>query len=358
MKKQIKFATMVLVIAITGTSCGIKSNNEDVTVSEIAEENIVEEDKEKALVKNPNDEVLDTYSLEEKANEVIINDNEIIFTDESLNEVTISKNPQRVVVLVNSYADLWYEAGGDIVGRLDSDSELPDEYLDSSVTTLGEMLNVNMEELLSLSPDLVILRQGKQSELMPQLEENDIPVISMEYDSIEDYFKYLKVFTAINGHEELYKEYRDTIVRDVNEVLEHIPSENNPDVLLMLGAVSSLKAYSSNTANGEILSHLKANNIADGWGEEGATSIEINSEYLIASDPEYILIQCMSSEDAIRKNVEATFGNTEWWQSLSAVKNGNVVYLDRELFHFKPNARYGEAYEEMAKIIYPDVFTE
>ncbi len=358
MKNKIKLLAMILVLAMILTSCGAKDSKEEDTLTQTGGDTTITSEVDSEKTTTSSDELLDTYRIEEKANQIIVTDKDVTFTDENMNEITIDKNPQRVVVLVNSYADLWYEAGGDIVGRLDSESELPDEYLDPSVITVGEMLNVNMEVLLGLSPDLVILRQGKQAELLPQLQENGISVISMEYDSIEDYLKYLKVFTSLNGEEELYKEYRDSTIKGVNEILEKVPSENNPDVLLILGATSSLKAYPSGTTNGQILKHLKANNIADEWGEGDATSLEINSEYVIASDPDYILIQTMSREEAIKENVEATFGTTDWWQSLSAVKNGNVIYLDRELFHFKPNGRYAEAYEEMAKIIYPEIFVE
>ncbi|MFV0519315.1 MAG: ABC transporter substrate-binding protein [Lachnospirales bacterium] len=300
----------------------------------------------------------DVYGFADASNEVVINEDSVTFVDERGSEVTISKNPERVVPLVNSYANLWYEAGGDIVGRIDSESELPEEYLGESISTVGDMTEVNMELLLDLDPDLVILRQSKQADLIPLLEESSIPYITMEYNSMSDYLKYLKIFTALTGNEDLYIENGENVLNDVNETIAKVPSENNPTVLLIFGTTSSLKAYLSNTANGEMIAQLKGNNIADSWEDTDATSIEINTEYVIDSDPDYILVQCMSSEDGVRENIEATFGTTDWWNSLSAVKEGNVVYLDRAMFHYKPNSRYNEAYEELADILYPEVFGE
>ena len=43
------------------------------------------------------------------------------------------------------------------------------------------------------------------------------------------------------------------------------------------------------------------------------------------------------------------------WNSLSAVQNGRYVVLPSDLFHYKPNARWGESYEYLAKILYPQV---
>ena len=42
------------------------------------------------------------------------------------------------------------------------------------------------------------------------------------------------------------------------------------------------------------------------------------------------------------------------WQSLSAVKNGKVFYLEKSLFHNKPNSRFAEAYKVLAQYLYPD----
>ena len=43
------------------------------------------------------------------------------------------------------------------------------------------------------------------------------------------------------------------------------------------------------------------------------------------------------------------------WQSLSAVQNGRYVILPGELFHYKPNKRWGESYEYLADILYPEI---
>ena len=35
-----------------------------------------------------------------------------------------------------------------------------------------------------------------------------------------------------------------------------------------------------------------------------------------------------------------------------------LVLLPRELFHYKPNARWGESYAYLAKILYPDLASQ
>lgn len=60
-----------------------------------------------------NNEVVEYYLG--KANEVVVTDTHVIFTDDgSSEEISIAKNPQNVAVLYGSLACLWYEAGGTV----------------------------------------------------------------------------------------------------------------------------------------------------------------------------------------------------------------------------------------------------
>jgi iron complex transport system substrate-binding protein len=294
--------------------------------------------------------------FEASAKEVVMNENTVTFTDASGKKVTLNKNPKKVVGLYNSYTKLWYQAGGTIVGRIDSTSELPKEALDKAIQTVGSMTTVNVESLISLKPDLVILRNDKQSELIPQLEQNKIAYISMEYDSFKDYLKYLKIFTALTGHEALYKTDGLEVLARINETVKKVPNENNPNVLLMFATTSSVKAYLPNTATGEMLSQLKAVNIAQSWETTKATSIELNIEYLSSNNPDYILVQCMSSVEEVKAYIDKTYGTQQWWQALDAVKKDRVIYLDRDLFHYKPNNQYDKAYLKLGEILYPEVY--
>ena len=40
------------------------------------------------------------------------------------------------------------------------------------------------------------------------------------------------------------------------------------------------------------------------------------------------------------------------WQQLTAVKEGRVYYMDQRLYNVKPNALWGEAYQQLAELLY------
>src|SRR5690554_6425329 len=50
---------------------------------------------------------------------VTINEETVSFVDGRGQEVTIDKNPQRAVVLYNSFLEVWMANGGSVVGKLE-----------------------------------------------------------------------------------------------------------------------------------------------------------------------------------------------------------------------------------------------
>ena len=54
----------------------------------------------------------------------------------------------------------------------------------------------------------------------------------------------------------------------------------------------------------------------------------------------------------MRQNIEETLLDNPAWNALSAVKNGRYFLLEKELYNLKPNARWGEAYQKLADILY------
>ena len=53
--------------------------------------------------------------------------------------------------------------------------------------------------------------------------------------------------------------------------------------------------------------------------------------------------------------MRATVESNPAWPGLQAVQNGRYLLLPKELFHYKPNARWGESYAYLAKILYPEL---
>ncbi|MPN53734.1 hypothetical protein SDC9_201400 [bioreactor metagenome] len=60
-------------------------------------------------------------------------------------------------------------------------------------------------------------------------------------------------------------------------------------------------------------------------------------------------LDCRRRPRACRRSGPAGSG----WQRLTAVRTGNYDYLPKDLFQFKPNARWDQAYAYLLKLLYP-----
>ena len=56
-------------------------------------------------------------------------------------------------------------------------------------------------------------------------------------------------------------------------------------------------------------------------------------------------------KETVRALTEAIASDPAW-AGLSAVKNNKFITLPQELFHYKPNHRWGESYAYLAEILY------
>lgn len=306
------------------------------------------------------------------ADEVTVSETSVTFKDATSvdgSTVTIRKNPGKVVNLYASFTTLWYEAGGSVVGCIggSSSQELYLEYIGRDITAGDEATVVatsssgkkwDTEKILELQPDLIICSTAMSgySTIESPAKAANVPVIAVRYNDFSDYLKWFKVFCHLTGHAELWESVAMKALDEVVEVLAEIPAGNGPKVFSMFSGSSSLQANTSSTVVGGMVDAMKCSNIVDSWqNTSSADRLDINLETVFAANPDIIIVQCHAGADVAKKQVEDTYGSNPVWQSLNAVKNGKVFYLEKTLFHNKPNSRFAEAYQKLAGILYPDV---
>ena len=276
-------------------------------------------------------------------------------TDALGRQVTLPLQPRRVAVLLGSYADVWCLAGGadSLVAAADDAWEDFDLPLGEAVANLGSLQEPNLEELIAAQPDLVIASSNttSQVELRPSLEGLGIPTVYFGVNSFKDYLAMLEVCTRITGHPENYQTYGLDVQAQV-EAAKARTDGSAPTVLLLRSASTSCKVKNSKgTVLGEILADLGAVNIAD--SDTGLLE-DLSMERILADDPDYIFVVFQGSDQAAaQKTLEAALTANPAWETLTAVQNGRYYLMEKELYHLKPNARWGEAYRKVADILYP-----
>lgn len=272
---------------------------------------------------------------------------------DDLNRTVTVQSPQRVVTMIGSFTDTWILAGGNVVGAARDSWTSFELNLGEDVVNIGSHVEPDVEQLLAANPDFVIASANTDAnvELEEILNQAGIPVAYFAVSNFDDYLHMLDICTDITGRKDLYQKNGLEVQNEIKEVKARA-DENHPTILFLRASSTSVKAKGSeDNVGGEILADLGCINIAD---SDGSLLDDLSMEAIIAADPEYIFVTTQGTDlDATMKNVEELLCNNPAWNSLSAVQNGNYYVLDKSLYNLKPNARWGEAYEQLADILYP-----
>ena len=279
------------------------------------------------------------------------------FTDDTGTQVTVGEKPETVAVLLSSLADLWITAGGNV--DITVGESIQRGFADTSVILVDEGAGktINLEALIAAQPDFVLYSSdlSGQLECAETLRAAGIPAAGFAVETFEDYLRLLKICTDILGTPERYEQYGTALKAEIDTMIAAAQAREIQPDLLFVRAGSSAKVTKAKTAENHfvcgMLKDLGTFNIA----EKAPVLLDgLSTEEVLISDPDFILFTTMGDESAGRAYMESLISDPVW-QTLSAVKNGSVHQLPKELFQYKPNARWGEAYAYLIELLYGDI---
>lgn len=279
----------------------------------------------------------------------------ITFVDSLENAITLNQPPRRVAALLGSYAEVWLQAGGgdSLVAVTQDAFDERGLELGEEVSNLGQSHEPNLETLLAAQPDLVILTPDLDGQLAlkDSLTAAGIPAVWFKVETYEEYLNMLSVFVQLTGQQDRFLEYGKPVMDSVTKTVCHVPEGERPTVLLLRAYSSNVKAKNSDNTAGVMLRDLGCVNIAD---SDSSLLEDLQMEAILTADPDHIFVVTMGSDtEKALDNLEKLFESDPAWQSLTAIREGKVHILDKKLFHYKPNARWGESYEILFDILYP-----
>lgn len=279
------------------------------------------------------------------------------FTDDLGREVTVTSH-HRVAVLIGSFTDIWLLSGGTVVAAARDSWTSFDLGLDESVVNIGSHVEPDVEQLIAANPDFVIASANTEADLALEelLTNANITVAYFAVSNFDDYLHMLKICTDITGRTDLYQQNGLAVKAQIESVRErsHQRKEQGeimPKVLFLRASAGAIRAKGSEgNIGGEMLADLGCINIAD---SDNSLLEDLSMEAVITANPDIILITTQGTDtEAIQKNVEETLLNNPAWAALEAVKTGKYFMIEKELYNLKPNARWGEAYEKLEKLLF------
>ena len=278
----------------------------------------------------------------------------VSFEDDLGRTVTVEE-PQRVAVLIGSFAQIWYLAGGlDSLVATASDAwtgfDIP---LGEDVINLGATKQVSLEAVIAADPDFVIASVNTEADLALRepLEAMGIPTAYFQVSTFEDYLHMLDILTQITGCRENYERYGLAVCDQVDRAKERADGSAPTALYIRVSGSGCRVKNSVNSVLGEMLKDLGAVNIAD---SQDSLLENLSMEVILQEDPEYIFVVLQSTDPSVAQGVlEKTLLSDPAWDSLTAVQEGRFFLMDPALYNLKPNDRWGEAYENLANILYP-----
>ena len=285
-----------------------------------------------------------------------VSEDAVTFIDDLGRSVTVDQ-PQQVASLLGSFTQIWMLAGGTVCAAPGDAWDDLDLKLSEDTVNLGNTKELNFELLLESEPDFILASTNtrQQMEWKETLEATNIPTAYFDVSDFDDYLRMLSICTDITGRKDLYQENGLAVQEQIEAVLERsrIRTEEcgAPEVLSLVASASNVFAKNSKgNVLGEMLYTLGCINIAD---SESSLLEDLNIEYILQTDPEYIfIVQRGDDTEGMKLRVRQMMEEHPAWAQLTAVKNGKVYFMEKTLYNLKPNHRWGEAYEKLEEILH------
>ena len=187
--------------------------------------------------------------------------------------------------------------------------------------------------------------------MLKTLEQLGLTVAYFKVASFQEYLHMLDIVTRITGYPENYRLYGDAVAQQVSAARERYDG-SAPSVLYIRATGSSCKVKSSqDSVLGEMLADLGCVNIAD---SQATLLEELSMEVILQEDPDFIFAVIQGSDPRSGESLlHRTLLDNPAWNTLTAVQEERFHVLDQTLYNLKPNARWGDAYEQLAAILYP-----
>lgn len=237
-------------------------------------------------------------------------------------EVTLAHAPQKIVSLSASSTETLFAIGaGKQVTAVDDQSDFPAQ---APKTTLSG-LTPNVEAIAKYQPDLVIA-QYDSNDLVAGLTKLGVPVLLQPSAAdLDDVFDQFRLLGKATGHN---TEADDLAVRTRDDI-EKIVSDTPKRQLRYYHEVDTqLYAATSKTFIGQVYGLFGLTNIADpaDTAESGGYP-KLSTEHVVNSNPDLIFL---ADTKCCGQNA-GTVGARPGWNTIKAVRTGNVVALDDDI---------------------------
>lgn len=295
----------------------------------------------------------------------------ILVTDQTGREVEIKKEVNRIVSSYYISSSLLIALGlEDKVVGIEMKADTREIYKKAApeflnLPAVGSGKGVNIEEIASLEPDLVIL-PFKLKDSVAQLEELKIPVIVIDPETMENFISCIDLIARATGKEERGQQliqYYETTIATVQEKTKGL--EQKPKVYLSAGS-DYLSTCTSKMYQNDLIAMAGGENVSSGLTEGYWQTI--SPEELLKWNPDRIFMVSyaeytkedllhdnrLANLNAVKNQAIDTFpSRLEAWDYPTPSSALGILWLTSQLH---PDLYQKEKYIREAKQFYQDYY--
>jgi len=270
----------------------------------------------------------------------------VIVIDDIETEVTLTEEPDKIISLAPGNTEILFaiDLGERVVG-VDNFSNYPEEV--EFVEKIGDAININMEKIIELEPDLILTLKGNE-EAVNEFESLGIAVYTLDADTIEnvleDIIEIGQLTNRFEEAEELTSEMQEKI-DEIKELVADVSDEDKPKVFYMVWN-EPIMSTGKGTFINDLIEQANGINIVASDGLKGW--LEYSLEKLIENNPDVII-----APKSLAQTPEIII-NDQRLSSIKAVLENRVYVVDDD-----PVSRIGPriigGFLQIVKALYPDI---
>jgi iron complex transport system substrate-binding protein len=267
------------------------------------------------------------------------------FIDFMGREVTVKKEPQRIVSLAPSITELIYALGaGDRVVGVTAFDNYPPEVQD--VPKVGDFNGPNVEAIIAQKPDIIFASSLSGKDQMESLQQSTgIPVAVLEARNIEQIYESIQLIGKLTGMQERGQE----VIREMQNKIDEISGKTKDlprvKVFYLLDINGNWTAGKGSFID-ELITLAGGENIA---ADAGGEWVQYSTEELVKKNPDVIIMGAYAGKIEDVKKAEG-------YKDTNAVKNDKVFMISNDDIVSRASNRIVLGLEEIARILHPEVF--
>ena len=273
-------------------------------------------------------------------------------TDQTGRVIRLAGVPERIISLAPSNTEILYALGlGDKVVAVTDFCDYPEEA--KAKPSVGSFSKPNIEEIIAQSPDLVVVVQLHEAELVPQLESRGITVLVLNPTSVNKVLEAIRLVGEVTGKEEEASRLiagLENRIKTVADKTQGLSKAEKPGVFYIVWH-DPLMSAGSGTLEDELIGMAGGRNIAGDLSGYASISLEA----VIAANPEVMVASMGHGEggDVILQHIESE----SRLDDTDAARYERIYGIEGDLIS-RSGPRIVDALEDLAGLIHPQLFID